>query len=86
MHRAQHAARPPLAVRERLHRAVGARDAGLEEGVEIEPARHHQPHQVVRDRPEVVERIEPVAEREIEQRLHPQEAPLPDSLKAPEHL
>jgi len=76
VHAAQHATEIPLLARQLVNRRIGAVDAGLEKDVQIQPARHHQPHQEVRDRTEVIQRIEPVAEGEVEQRLDAQEHPL----------
>ena len=85
MDRAQHAAGVALAVGERLHRVVGAGDAGLEEGIQVQAARDHQPHQVVGDRAEVVERVVALAEGEVEQGLHLQEKPLADQVYTADH-
>ena len=59
-----------------LHRRVGVGDAGLEEGVQVKAADGDDPEQEEADRAEVIERIEPVAEGGIEQRLDAHEQPL----------
>ena len=79
---AQHAAQIPLLIRQALDRGVGLVYPGLEEGVEVEPAHDHDPEHPGADRAEVVKRIEPLAESEVEQRLDAHEQPLPRQLYA----
>ena len=59
-------------------------DPGLEEDVEVDAACHDYPHEIAGDRAEVVERIEVLAEGEVEHGLDLQKDPLPGEVRAPE--
>ena len=80
---AQDASGPPLPVRDRLDRRVRTRHPGLEERVQVQPARRDDPEQEEADRPELVQRVQPVAKSRVEQRLHAHEQPLQATLQGP---
>ena len=75
MHAAHDAAGVPLVVGQRVDRSVSTGDTSLEKRIEIQSAPGDQPEQHEGDRAEVVERIKPVAEGGVEQRLHAHEGP-----------
>ena len=85
VHAAQDAAEVPLAVGQRLHRGVRPGHAGIEEGVQVQPAAGDQPEQEEADRAELVERVDAVAERAVEQRLDAHEAPAQQALDGLDH-
>ncbi len=72
---ARHAARVPLGVRQVFDRAISAVDAGLEKNVNIDTARGNHPEKEKRQRPEVIERIDPRAKGRIEGMLEKRKCP-----------
>lgn len=84
MQAAHDAAEPPLGGQP-IDRHVCLCDAGLEEGIQVQPCAGDDPEQEERDLAEVVERIEPVAEGGVERRLHAQEHPPPGTLESCKH-
>ena len=85
MDASQDAAEIPLVVRQVFDGGGGFGDAGLEEHIQVQPARDDDPEQEVRDRAEVVERIVRFAERVVEHGLDAQEQPLSRALHEPQH-
>ena len=57
----------PVLPRQMLDRVVGLGYAGVEEDVQVQPARSDDPEQEEGDLAQVIERIEPVAEDPVEQ-------------------
>src|ERR1019366_6829702 len=85
MHAAQDAADPALAMRQRFDRRIGLGDAGLEENIQVQPARRDDPEQHERDRTELVERIQPIAEGAVEYPLDTHERALQQALQQLDH-
>src|SRR3990167_2963123 len=75
----------PLTVRQRLDRPICIGHAGLEKREQVEAADGDDPEQEEGNRTEVIQRIEPVAERRVEQRLDPHEQRLHHALQKSDH-
>jgi len=86
VHAAHDAAGPPLVVRDGLDRLIGIGDARVGKDEEVEPGERHQPELPKRDGAEVVERIQLVAEGDIENAFDAHEEPLHGFVYELEHV
>jgi hypothetical protein len=82
---AQDATRPPLLVRDPLHRFESVMHPGIGEDVEIKAGAHQQPELPEADRPQVIERVHLVAEGDVEKILDAHEQPAQDLLQDFDH-
>ncbi|MCG3200159.1 MAG: hypothetical protein NFCOHLIN_00001 [Gammaproteobacteria bacterium] len=85
VHAAEDAAGVTLGMRQRLHRAVSPFDARVEEGIEVQPGAGDDPEQIERQRAQVIQGIELVAEGAVEHRLGMHEARAQQALRPWSH-